>query len=150
MAQFVERETGIRMVASSRFTRITVVCLWAKRLTRCLIMVQPRKTRNRPEMTKKCCLGRKASTQTNKTNGCKLDHLLVRRHNNRYGIIKLETSLTRRQTRRKKNMKQEPGPEGIKLLSCLTQLSTKFQLLIKTKYGQMKKFIALKRLGLQL
>ena len=29
--------------------------------------------------------------------------------------------------------KHTPGPEVIKLFSCLTQLSTKFQLLIKTK-----------------
>ena len=36
-----------------------------------------------------------------------------------------------------------PGPEVIKLLSCSTQLSTKFQLLLKLKYRQMKKCIAL-------
>ena len=38
-----------------------------------------------------------------------------------------------------------PGPEVIKLFSCSTQLSTKFQLLIKTKIptSQIKKFLAL-------
>ena len=36
-----------------------------------------------------------------------------------------------------------PGPEVIKLFSCSTQLSAKFQLLIKLKYLQMKKFLAL-------
>ena len=36
-----------------------------------------------------------------------------------------------------------PGPEVIKLFSCSTQLSAKFQLLIKAKYRQMKKFLAL-------
>ena len=36
-----------------------------------------------------------------------------------------------------------PGPEVIKLFSCSTQLSSKFQLLIKLKYRQMKKFLAL-------
>ena len=36
-----------------------------------------------------------------------------------------------------------PGPEVIKLFSCSTQLSTKFQLLIKTKKRQMKMFLAL-------
>ena len=36
-----------------------------------------------------------------------------------------------------------PGPAVIKLFSCSTQLSMKFQLLIKTKIRQMKKFIAL-------
>ena len=33
--------------------------------------------------------------------------------------------------------------EVIKLFSCSTQLSTKFQLLMKQKYRQMKKFLAL-------
>ena len=33
------------------------------------------------------------------------------------------------------------GPEVIKLFSCSTQLSTKFQLLTKLKYRQIKKFI---------
>ena len=37
----------------------------------------------------------------------------------------------------------KPGPEVVKLFSCSTQLSTKFQLLIKTKYQQIKKFRAL-------
>ena len=36
-----------------------------------------------------------------------------------------------------------PGPEIIKLYSCSTQLSTKFQLLIKLNYRQMKKFLTL-------
>ena len=36
-----------------------------------------------------------------------------------------------------------PGPEVIKLFSCSTRLSTKFQLLIKLKYRQMKRFLAL-------
>ena len=35
------------------------------------------------------------------------------------------------------------GPKVIKLSSCSTQLSMKFQLLIKLKYRQMKKFLAL-------
>ena len=35
------------------------------------------------------------------------------------------------------------GPEVIKLFSCSTQLSTKFQLLINLKYQQIKKFLAL-------
>ena len=35
-----------------------------------------------------------------------------------------------------------PGSEVIKLFSCSTQLSTKFQLLIKLKCRQMKKFLA--------
>ena len=34
-----------------------------------------------------------------------------------------------------------PGPEVIKLFSCSTQLSTKFQLLINLKYRQIKKFL---------
>ena len=37
----------------------------------------------------------------------------------------------------------QAGPEVIRLLSCSTQLSTKFQLLLKTKIRQMKKFLAL-------
>ena len=37
----------------------------------------------------------------------------------------------------------ESGPEVIKLFSCSTQLSTKFQLLAKLKYRQIKKFLAL-------
>ena len=36
-----------------------------------------------------------------------------------------------------------PGPEVIKLFSCSTQLSTKFQPPIKLQYGQIKKFLAL-------
>ena len=40
-------------------------------------------------------------------------------------------------------MSVQTDPEVIKLFSCSTQLSTKFQLLIKTKIRQMKKFIAL-------
>ena len=36
-----------------------------------------------------------------------------------------------------------PGPELIKLVSCSIQVSTKFQLFIKTKYRQIKKFLAL-------
>ena len=39
--------------------------------------------------------------------------------------------------------KNLPKPEVIKLFSCSTQLSTKFQLLIKLKYRQIKKFLAL-------
>ena len=35
------------------------------------------------------------------------------------------------------------GPEVIKLFSCSTQLSTKIQLLIKTKIRQIMKFLAL-------
>ena len=34
------------------------------------------------------------------------------------------------------------GPGVIKLFSCSTQMSTKFQLLIKLKYRQIKKFLA--------
>ena len=37
----------------------------------------------------------------------------------------------------------EDMPRGYKTFSCLTQLSTKFQLLIKTKYPQLKKGLAL-------
>ena len=37
----------------------------------------------------------------------------------------------------------KPGPKVIKLFSCSTQLSTKFQLLINLKYRQIKKFLAL-------
>ena len=37
----------------------------------------------------------------------------------------------------------DPGHKVIILFSCLTELSTKFQLLIKLKYRQMKKFFAL-------
>ena len=37
----------------------------------------------------------------------------------------------------------ESGPEVIKLFSCSTQLSTKFQLLKKIKCQQIKKFLAL-------
>ena len=37
---------------------------------------------------------------------------------------------------------KQPGPKVIKLFSCSTQLSTKFQLLIKLKYRQIKKFVA--------
>ena len=36
-----------------------------------------------------------------------------------------------------------PCPEAIKLFSCSTQLSRKFQLLIKLKYRQIKKCLAL-------
>ena len=36
-----------------------------------------------------------------------------------------------------------PRPEVIKLFSCSTQLSTKFQLLEKLKYRQINKFLAL-------
>ena len=36
-----------------------------------------------------------------------------------------------------------PGPEVIKHFSCSTQLSSKFQLLIKTKIPTNKKFLAL-------
>ena len=36
-----------------------------------------------------------------------------------------------------------PGSKVIKLFSCSTQLSRKFQLLIKLKYQQIKKFLAL-------
>ena len=35
------------------------------------------------------------------------------------------------------------GPEVVKLFSCSTQLSMKFQLLLKLKYQQMKKSLAL-------
>ena len=35
------------------------------------------------------------------------------------------------------------GPEVIKLFSCSTQLSMKFKLLIKTKYLELKQFLAL-------
>ena len=35
-----------------------------------------------------------------------------------------------------------PGPEVINLFSCSTQLSTKFQLLLKTKILTNKKFLA--------
>ena len=38
--------------------------------------------------------------------------------------------------------KIKPGPEVIKLFSCSTQLSMKFQLLIKLKYEQMMEFLA--------
>ena len=37
----------------------------------------------------------------------------------------------------------QSGIKVIKLFSCSTQLSTKFQLLIKLKYRQIKKFLAL-------
>ena len=37
----------------------------------------------------------------------------------------------------------KPGPKVIKLFSCSTQLSTKFQVLIKLKYRRVKKFLAL-------
>ena len=36
-----------------------------------------------------------------------------------------------------------PGPKIIKLFTCSTQLSMKFQLLTNTKYRQIKKFLAL-------
>ena len=39
--------------------------------------------------------------------------------------------------------RERPGPEVIKLFSCSSQLNTKFQLLIKLKYQQIKKFLAL-------
>ena len=39
---------------------------------------------------------------------------------------------------------RKPGPGVIKLFSCSTQLSTKFQLLINTKYRQIMKFLAFK------
>ena len=39
------------------------------------------------------------------------------------------------------------GPEVIKLFSCSTQLSMKFQLLIKLKYQQIKKFLVLSLSG---
>ena len=38
---------------------------------------------------------------------------------------------------------QKTGLEDIKLFSCSTQLSMKFQLLIKKKYSKGKKFLAL-------
>ena len=37
----------------------------------------------------------------------------------------------------------QPGTEVMKLFSCSTQLSTNFQVLIKIKYRQMKKFLPL-------
>ena len=37
----------------------------------------------------------------------------------------------------------QSGPEVIKLFSCSSQLSTKFQLFIKLKYQQKKKFLTL-------
>ena len=41
------------------------------------------------------------------------------------------------------------GPQGFKtFFSCLTQLSTKFQVFIKLKYRQIKKFLALSLSGL--
>ena len=42
-------------------------------------------------------------------------------------------------------VKRKPGHEVIKLSSCSTQLSMKFQLLIKLKYRQMKMYLALSR-----
>ena len=38
---------------------------------------------------------------------------------------------------------ERAGPEVIKLSPCSTQLSTKFQLLIKLQHRQIKKFLAL-------
>ena len=38
---------------------------------------------------------------------------------------------------------KRPGPKVIKLFSCSTELSTKFHLLINTKYPQTKKLLAL-------
>ena len=38
---------------------------------------------------------------------------------------------------------EQTRPQGYKTFSCSTRLSTKFQLLIKTKTRQMKKFLAL-------
>ena len=40
-------------------------------------------------------------------------------------------------------IRSRPGPEVIKLFSCSTHLSMNFQLLIKLKYRQIKKFLAL-------
>ena len=40
-------------------------------------------------------------------------------------------------------MTEKSGPEVIKLFSYSTQLSTKFQLLIKAKIPKMKRFLAL-------
>ena len=41
------------------------------------------------------------------------------------------------------NLTYRPGLEVIKLFPCSTQLSRNFQLLIKLKYRQIKKFLAL-------
>ena len=40
----------------------------------------------------------------------------------------------------------KPGPEGIKLISCLTALSMKFQLLIKIEIPKSKHFYYFKTL----
>ena len=42
-----------------------------------------------------------------------------------------------------KHLVLKSDPEVIKLLSCSTQMSTEFQLLINTKYQQIMKFLAL-------
>ena len=42
-----------RRVVSSRLTGGTVLCPWARRFTLCLVLVQPRKTGNFPDMTER-------------------------------------------------------------------------------------------------
>ena len=54
MAQLVVLDWGSKHLTA---VGVTVLCPWAKNFIRCLILVQPRKTR--PDMTEKFWLGRK-------------------------------------------------------------------------------------------
>ena len=106
----------------------------------CLVLVQPRKTR--PNMTEKMLTGTsriKSNKQSNSFN-------LRKKFLSYPGVTGMTCDLN--------NRKQivlccclclicTSGPEVIKLFSCSTQLSMKFQLLIRLKYQQIKKFLAL-------
>ena len=56
-------------------------------------------------------------------------------------MLMYERTSKDRKKKRKYNIR--PGPEVIKFLSCSTEQSTNFQLLIKSKYRKMKTFLAL-------
>ena len=57
-------ETGDQRVASLRLIRVTVMCSWARQRIRGLVIAQPWKTGNRPNLTRIFLLGHKASTKT--------------------------------------------------------------------------------------
>ena len=65
----VERRTPEREVGGSILTHYRSPCCSLDQdiFTSQKVLVIPRKQWLRPDMTKLCCLGRKASTQTNKT-----------------------------------------------------------------------------------
>ena len=57
VAQLVEHYTGDPSVASSRLTRVSVLCPWQDIIFCCLVLVHLRKTENRPGMAEKLLTG---------------------------------------------------------------------------------------------